>query len=540
MSRVSITKIFTLVSFFIVTAFGNPGFAATTPAACLTKVKGITVSDVTNCSKDGGFETAADIEACSSAKQACSEAKSDARDDKAEKREADKTQDAACQEAFKTYKEKMGEAQSACEGLVGSSASTKKNCSAKLEECASAMANTSTQYADSQDDNGMTGTLNIFRAVVSGQDSLGTSGGSSCLVDVDSQAARDAEKDFRERRDKLKDEKKQIEDDAIKDKKENDTENTRIAKEIEELKIENKKLAAETDVKIREGLNESQKAIQASAKALLALQKNMRTVGDKVKSATFSYSDRMLSMTGEKRNQRCKQALDTAKDCLIKGRKGIVDEACKGFPLVIRSKGPKATAELKAQLQTVNNACYEKEEQDRKKAEFENEQQMKSLNDQLTDLQDEARDQAKTQERESQNSQKIQEEAERQKNEAAEALAEKTATLQKEMSQFAEELASKNYRAQERLKKLAEDLQALEVEEKTGKRSKTAIATAAVRKTNADLDEVRSQCDCKNDLSPAPASSTTSVRSKVCIAAKGTLPSGGSTKRSSGPAKSGY
>lgn len=548
MNTNSITKFFTLVSFFVVTVFGRPGFAGATATTAgqptinlgpsqteaqrLADRKAIaneTCSD-TNYVKDqyGGDKNQCVRCVTDPSLKGCS--KSDSSD---------------CDSAYKSYMDNVKDTNSACESVAGGSSrstavDTKRKCSERIQECAQMARQTSAQTEQS-DTTGLSSTINLFRAVIGGEESLGLSGSNNCLVDIDSKEARDAEKEFRERRKELQDEKKKIEDEAIKDKEENDKEITRITKEIQELQRNNKETLAKADVRMREQLNASQKDLIDSAGRLRTLTTQIAKKNDSARALNFAYADRMLDTSTQKANLRCKQALSTAKGCMIKSAKGIADPVCKDFPFTIKSKGPKATAELKAQLQVVNDACYEKEDRERKKLQFDQQEQLKKIMDEMTELQAQAKEEGQRQQVQSENSQKIQQEAQREKDEAAANLAEQIATLQGEMAQFAQKLEAKNFRSQERLQKLAQDLQTLELEEKTGKRSKTKLAAAAVRQTKMDISEVISQCGCKEDLAAAKSGqeggNSASAR-RTCQALKRNLPSGGTEPAKRGNGKS--
>lgn len=520
MNTNSIVKLFTLVSFFVVTGFTLNVQAADykNQQECRRAEKKICEAK-SDCMSKKGDEYASCAAKCSSqVEDKCADYPDKADNEKG---------DGACEQAFKDYKEKMGDAQSACESVVGKSTTTKdakKSCTDKIAACEEMATSTSTQTQ--QQDNGISSTINIFRSVISGADGEEAAEvpSHSCLVDIDSKDARDAEKEFRDRRKELQDEKKKIEDEAIKDKEDNDKEITRITKEIQELQRNNKETLAKADVKMREQLNASQKDAVDSANRLRKLTTELKKKSDQARALNFSYADRMLDTSVQKQNLRCKAALDQAKSCMIKSAKGIADAACKDFPFTIKSKGPKATAELKAQLKVVNEACYEKEEREKKRLQFDQQEQMKRLMDEATELQAQAKEEGERQQIQSENSQKIQQEAEREKQEAQSNMAEQISTLQGEMAQFAQKLEAKNYRSQERLQKLAQDLQNLELEEKTGKRSKTKLASKAVREANMHLDAVKSQCDCNDDLTASDKASES--RAKICAETKKTVPTG--------------
>lgn len=526
MSTIKVTNLFTAVGFFVVTVFGQPGHSAETMEQCKARI-------IRAAKKICTQPDPKDKQACLSS--ASMEDTSEC--DELNSKEDRNAGDSDCEAAFKEYKDSLADANSACESVAGTSTATtdtRKKCSDKIKECAQFAQQSSAQTA--QPDNGISNTLNIFSAVLGGQSPLGSTSTDSCLVDVDSKEARDAEKEFRDRRKELEKEKKEIEDDSIKDKEDNDKEITRITKEIQELARNNKETLAKADVKMREQLNASQKDMVDSSSRLRNLTTQISKKNDSARQLNFSYADRMLDTSAQKQNLRCKSALDQAKTCMIKSTKGIKDEACKDFPFKISSKGPKATAELKAQLQVVNDACYEKEDRDKKKLNFDQQEQMKRINDEITELQAQAKEESQRQTIQSENSTKITQEAEREKQEAQANMSEQQATLQSEMSQFAEKLALKNQKAQERLKKLAEDLQKLELEEKTGKRSKTSLASAAVRKTSVDVENVVAQCGCNPDIANAKAgdeapkgSSTKSMN--TCKALKRSLPSGGEERK---------
>ncbi|MES2802265.1 MAG: hypothetical protein V4654_07215 [Bdellovibrionota bacterium] len=539
MNTIKVTNLFTVVGFFVVTVFGAPGFSAETMEQCKARI-------IRNAKKACTQPDPKDKQAClsSAAMEETSEC------DELTSKEDRTAGDSDCEAAFKEYKDSLADVNSACESVAGSSSSSskysgttdpRKKCSDKIRECAQMAQQTSAQTP--QEDNGMSSTLNIFRAVIGGEESLGLSGSNSCLVDIDSKEARDAEKEFRDRRKELEKEKKDIEDDAIKDKEDNDKEITRITKEVQELQRNNKETLAKADVRMREQLNASQKDMVDSAARLRNLTTQISKKNDSVRALNFAYADRMLDSSTQKQNLRCKSALDQAKTCMIKSAKGIKDDACKDFPFSIKSKGPKATAELKAQLQVVNDACYEKEERDKKRLNFDQQEQMKKVMDDMTELQAQAKEEGQRQQIQSENSTKISQEADREKQDAESNMAAQIATLQGEMAQFAQKLEAKNYRTQERLKKMAEDLQKLELEEKTGKRSKTSFASSAVRKTEVDIENVIAQCGCTEDIANAKAGDeapkTASLKSKnTCRALKRSLPSGGAEEKKTRTGKS--
>lgn len=544
MNTNSIIKLCTAVGFFVVTVFGQPGFAADTPAAT-TGGQQIVLggNSQTQAQQDADKEARA-TKTCNSDSDLVkqyggSKSKCIRCEAYGGKGCDDSKDDSGCNDAYKAYQDSLADAQSACESVTGGSSTgsrysgstdTRKKCSERIQECAQMAQQTSSQTE--QGDNGMASTINIFRAVVDGDSSLGLSGGSQCLVDIDSKEARDAEKDFRDRRKELEKDKKEIENDAIKDKEDNDKEITRITKEVQELQRNNKETLAKADVRMREQLNQSQKDMVDSSARLRNLTTQISKKNDSVRQLNFAYADRMLDTSAQKQNLRCKSALDQAKSCMIKSAKGIKDESCKDFPFTIKSKGPKATAELKAQLQVVNDACYEKEDREKKKLAFDQQEQMKRVNDEMSELQAQAKEEGQRQQIQSENSTKIQQEAEREKQEAQANMAEQIATLQGEMAQFAQKLELKNQKSQERLQKLAQDLQKLELEEKTGKRSKTSLASSAVRKTKLDVAEVITQCGCKEDIANAKSGEEADKDAsengrKKCQALKRTLPSGG-------------
>ena len=558
MSTIKVTNLFTAVGFFVVTVFGQPGFSAD-PAPTPSAAAPIVIGGAEPQEKVDAAKEARAIKTCNSdadlVKQyGGSKSKCIRCEAFGGKGCDDSTDDSGCNDAYKTYQDSLADTQSACESVIGGSSTassrysgttdSRKKCTDKIRECNSMAKQTSAQTE--QTENGMSSTINIFRAVIGGESSLGLSGADSCLVDIDSKEARDAEKEFRDRRKELEKEKKEIEDTAIQDKEDNDKEITRITKEVQELQRNNKETLAKADVRMREQLNESQKDMVDSAARLRNLTTQISKKNDSVRQLNFAYADRMLDSSVQKQNLRCKAALDQAKTCMIKSAKGIKDEACKDFPFSIKSKGPKATAELKAQLQVVNDACYEKEDRDKKKLNFDQQEQMKRVNDEMTELQAQAKEESQRQTIQSENSTKISQEAEREKQEAQANMAEQIATLQGEMAQFAQKLELKNQKSQERLKKMAEDLQKLELEEKTGKRSKTSLASSAVRKTESNVAEVISQCRCKEDISSTKSGEeaekdASETGRKRCVALKRTLPSGGETNKTrTGKSKSAF
>lgn len=528
MNTISITKLFTAVGFFVVTVFGTPGFTAEeTKTGDSFEAKSRAAS---NLCKDpevykpyGGEKKC--VQCLTLGGIGCNETQNDS----------------ACDDAYKTYQDNLTEAQSACKSVTGSSKGasrytpgSKNNCTDKIEECASFASQASS--ATEQNDNGLSSTIDLFRSVIDGDSTLGPSGSNQCLENFDSKDARDAEKEFREQRQALEKEKQKIEDDMVKDKAENDKEITRISKEIQELQRNNKETLAKADVKMREQLNASQKDIVDASSRLRNLTKQISKKNDTARQLNFAYADRMLDASTQKQNLRCKTALDLAKSCMIKSVKGIKDESCKDFPFTIKSKGPKATAELKSQLKVVNDACYEKEERERKKTAFDQQEQLKTVNDEIAELQAQIKEEGQRQQIQSENSTKIQQEADREKQEAQANMADQIKTLNNEMDQFTNNLGLKTKISQDRLKELKDQLDALAVQEKTGMRSKTSLAMKAVSKSNSQMSNVIVQCDCNENLSnvkPEDAGGKSDDSQKICKQLKNNLVDNSETKKSS-------
>lgn len=477
--------------------------------------------------------------------------KSDAELKQEERREAD----AACKEAQEEYKKGRDDAAGACESVVGADTSSKsrssradkkidkkKACEDKIKQCEAMAAQTSSVSPISEDRDWQT--YEIIRDAITEKDPeiLARFGGAqavaggSCLVEVDSKEAQDIEKDRRDRRKDLKKDIEKIEDDAIKDKEDNDKELTRITKEIQELKRNNKETAAKADAKMSEELTQSQKDLVDSNVRIRKLTTDLTKKNDAVRAINFSFADKMLDTSTQKQNLRCKAVLETAKDCMIKSVKNQPKpDICKEFPVNIRSKGPKATAELKAQLKVVNEACYEKESRDLKKTQFDQQETLKRTNDEISELQSQLRDESERQRIQSQRSQQIREEAQREKNEADANLAEQISTLQNEQFQFSQKLQSKMIRSQERLQKLQQELAELEMEERTGRKSKTRLASRSVQKTKSALEDVKYQCQCEDNFDAKPEA--TKYGRGVCLTTKGTIPAGMSSPSQSGSSK---
>lgn len=535
MNTYSITKFFTLVSFMLVTGFANsaPTKSTQSKQQCVANI-------IRTCKQTC---TLPDPQA----KQAC--ISNCANEDTSECDELTDSSDnkEKCEQAFKDYKEIKDDAVRACKPFAATGASTsrssdddKKKCEDKLAECQTLMQDTSSAAPETQ--HRYSQNYELIKGIILGEDPnlLGEFGknapGAGCFKPFSSKAAKDARKDFRERRKDLDKEKKDIEDQAIKDKEENDKEITELTKKAQELQRENKKTLADADVRTREQLTQAQKDLVDAGSRIRALNKQITEANDSVRSKTFAFNESLQEISTSKVTLKCKEVLNTAKECIIKNTKGGGGgETCKNFPS-LRSKGSKATAELRKQLQTVNDLCYEQAGRQKKQAQFQHQEEIKKSNDKVTELQAQLRDESQRQQIQSQDSQKIMQEAEREKQEAQANMAEQISTLQSEMAKLAENLALKIQKSNERLAALQRQVAELEVEEKTGDESATSMAMEAVSKGEAAIKEVASFCGCDQggvrERNPAKAASTAVGSAKTtCEALVRTLPAGGGEKK---------
>ena len=100
------------------------------------------------------------------------------------------------------------------------------------------------------------------------------------------------------------------------------------------------------------------------AKSAIAIRKKNEEIiqeKEKVERIKFDNAQKMMQFTQDKISTQCQSAIDTAKQCFIMSSKGQSSNdpknPCAGF--TISAKGAKGTAQLKAKVAKVKEACFE-------------------------------------------------------------------------------------------------------------------------------------------------------------------------------------
>ncbi len=413
-----------------------------------------------------------------------------------------------CTTAFDKYYESFEDVNTACSSLTNINTKKKsktfdpKNeCSKKIRECHAQNEKASSANAENpaEQSGAMTDILSdVLSKMGDKSEDDSTSSSGSCMLDFDNKKLEDAEKEYKTDRKELQKEINELNKDIITEKKDMDKAHIDIDKKINEFNKDHEKEMRSLDKEMRERLKANSDSLVESGKKVRELSKKMLAVQKSVKQISFEFEKSKQDTTEQKIALKCNQAIGIAKKCMMDSYKKSApssDEQCKNFPKIM-ARGTKATAEFKAYLQNISDACYEELNTAKDRASFKNQQALENANEEMTELQAQLKDEQSVQQNAQNDLQKIAQESDREKNEVASALAKELETLAQEKIKATESATQAVNELNARIAKLKQDLIDLEIQKKTGLKSATKVAESVLNKSKSLYTRAVSACDC--------------------------------------------
>ena len=419
-----------------------------------------------------------------------------------------------CSSAFDKYFDSYDDVNNACSALTNVNTKKKsktfdpKNeCSKKIRECHAQVERASSTNAENpaEQSGAMTDILSEVLSKIGDKtegDSSSSSG--SCMLDYDNKKLEDAEKEYKTAKKDLQKEINDLNKDIITEKKDMDKTHADIDKKVNEFNKDHEKEMRTLDKEMRERLKANSDSLVESGKKVRELSKKMLATQKALKQISFEFEKSKQDTTEQKIALKCSQAIGIAKKCMMDSYKKSApstDEQCKNFPKIM-GRGTKATAEFKAYLQNISDACYEELNTAKDRASFKNQQATENANEEMTELQAQLKDEQSVQQNAQNDLQKIAQESEREKNELANALAKELETLALEKIKATESATQTVNELNARIVKLKQDLQELEIQKKTGLKSATKVAESALGKSRGLYKRALSACECAGKASP--------------------------------------
>lgn len=361
MKLISPIKSLTAVGFLLVTLNSTVTLATDCPD---TSIGGILIRVNTTCKT--AFPTDdAQMSRCA-IQVSCLEAEKErANTDRADKKEA--KQD--CSAATKEYKTAVKEASGACESFEKVPGS-KNSCEARIEACRKKINSGTSSSSGAGNDDLMKSMMSIYvqqnypNANSNDFPVDGGTTGPSC-TNYKSKDERkekkndlkDLDKEISKLKEKINDEKKKITEENAKLREKNAEIDTDLQKVDEAVK----KAIRTVDEKKGEQLRKLNEDLAKSAIAIRKKNEEIISEKEKVERIKFDNAQKMMQFTQDKISTQCQSAIDTAKQCFIMSSKGQTSNdpknPCAGF--TITAKGAKGTAQLKAKVAKVKEACFE-------------------------------------------------------------------------------------------------------------------------------------------------------------------------------------
>ena len=287
---------------------------------------------------------------------------------------------------------------------------------------------------------------------------------------------KDAAKERKSRRDQI------IKDIEAADKERREA-NEKLAKETNETKVEQQKLQAETtktlqklDVEKREKLTKMNEELQKAGTDIRKQTTEIIKIKQAMEKMKFENQKTMVNYTDEKINIQCKQALVTAKACLVQSTKSkaALDESCKDIYKVVGTvtgKGIKGTADLKNKLTQVKEACFEQSNQAASTLKYDYADKVRTYEMDIKEKQEQIADSNKALEAKKTENEAISKETDAQKSQEQK-------SLEEQMANFAEKLSDLQKSTDAAVKSSEEKIALLNTELKDLKAGALASETA--------------------------------------------------------------
>jgi hypothetical protein len=308
------------------------------------------------------------------------------------KKVCEETSASDCTSALKDFKDAQSKASGACESFAKTTESKdgKNTCENRMRSCRDKI----TSGADSTSPNGSQDLMNTMLGIYMQQKYPGQNANDIPLDKGTSGRSCSNYKSKDERKDQKTDKKdvekeiKQLNKDIAEEKKKINEENaklreknTEIDSEIQKVDEAMKKAIRSVDQKKAENLKKLNDDLAKNGISIRNLNSEIIKMKEAAESAKFDYGQRMMQFAEDKVSAQCNAATDTAKQCFLKSSKGLSSadpkDVCGGF--TFNGKGAKGTAQLKAKIQKVREACFEQANASVNKAKFEQSKSLRTL-----------------------------------------------------------------------------------------------------------------------------------------------------------------
>lgn len=286
-----------------------------------------------------------------------------------------------------------------------------------------------------------------------------------------------------------------------------------LDEEKEKIQTTFKENVAKIDVKKREKYTALNKSIQENLVKIRNLNNVIIKRKEDAERLKFDYAQRMVAFSEEKVSIQCKSAVDTARGCFAKAAKGekfTEKDTCNGF--TISGRGVTGTRYLVERLTQVRQACFEQANLAQDKARYDHQTQLKNIEQEIMEKQNQVKDLNKNAELEKQEFDAITKENETEKATETESSNQKQANLADKLNKLQASTKEKIDAANKQIKELN-----LEIEELVARKMPSALgiipdtngadvqvshreAKKAIGATETARATAYSKCDCEEVL----------------------------------------
>lgn len=285
--------------------------------------------------------------------------------------------------------------------------------------------------------------------------------------------SKDARKENKTETKDLKREIKQLLKDIADEKKKINEENAKLRKENADLKSDEqkvneamKKAIRSVDEKKGEQLRKLNEDLAKSATAIRKMNLEIIKQKEAAETIKFDYAQRMMQYTSDKINTQCQAAIDTAKQCFIKSAKGQASsdpkDPCVGF--TFSGKGAKGTAQLKAKIQKVREACFEQASMSVNKSKFEQGKALRTIETDILEKTNQVSDANKDIERRQTDFASITAESDKEKSDEIKNAEDQIANLKDKTAELAKSTNEAITLSNQRIAELQEQIRLLNVD----------------------------------------------------------------------------
>jgi len=319
-----------------------------------------------------------------------------------------------------------------------------------------------------------------------------------CADTFNNKDVNQKKKDYKAEKKKLEEDMQKIKDDFDKEMEKQNEKNAEITKKIEELQTKSKEKNRDSDAKLREKNTENQKNSINYAKQARDINNKIIAKQVQLKKMQFDNANKLLSETTDKINMQCQAVLNKAQECLVKSIKvkAAVSEDCKSFPVLSTKRGSAATAELKNKMKFINDQCYQEADTSKKNSAYSYQEALAQANRDIQNLQQDLQDLQNNINIESNNASQISQEAKREQDENAQAVAQQTQNFNNELQNILLTSKQKQETLTTRMQQKEKEILQLDYEQKTGTESKLSAAEEVITEYDAAKDVASDACGC--------------------------------------------